>query len=264
MSLEIVQAHGFASLQGAQNFARLQFGVPVAGAFDTTSAHRANRIVGNEPGATCLELALCSVRVRAQDSILLGIAGARCVVSFRGQSAKPGAPLWLQAGDEVDIAQPSVGVLTYVAIRGGFRPAGLVTQRIRAGDVLGACALIANEPVVVAQPWISLLPIEVDPGPQASMFNMGAFFAGKYEITRQIDRRGLRLNGLPLHGGKEIVSEPCCPGCIQVTPNGQLIIVGPDGPTIGGYPKIAVCSRAGLSLAAQAQPGERIVFVKRH
>ncbi|MCC7102173.1 MAG: hypothetical protein IT206_03745 [Fimbriimonadaceae bacterium] len=33
-------------------------------------------------------------------------------------------------------------------------------------------------------------------------------------------------------------SEPCTPGVVQCTPSGEIIVVGPDGPTIGGYRRI--------------------------
>ena len=263
MSLQIVQIFGFASIQAAEHYDHLPFGVPIGGAFDRRSMRRANAIVGNSGCAPCIELALTAMRLRALEPTLIGIAGARCTVKFRDQVAKPGAPLWLQQGDEVDISAPSPGVLTYVAARGGFSKIGLATKRLVAGETLEIQNDLEGDPVVVASPWITSAPIEVEPGPQSSMFNMSAFFAGKYEISRQIDRRGLRIMGLPLTGSKEIASEPCCPGAIQVTPDGQMIIVGPDGPTIGGYPKIAVCIRDSLGIAAQAAPGERIVFTMR-
>ena len=51
---------------------------------------------------------------------------------------------------------------------------------------------------------------------------------------------GLRLNGPPLQVPEgEILSEPVCPGTVQVARDGQCIVLGVDGQTIGGYPKIA-------------------------
>ena len=44
----------------------------------------------------------------------------------------------------------------------------------------------------------------------------------------------------------ELVSEAVCPGAIQVTRDGQCIILGVDGQTIGGYPKIATVISADL------------------
>ena len=74
---------------------------------------------------------------------------------------------------------------------------------------------------------------------------------------------GLRLQGEPLPvPGREMVSEPVCPGTVQVTRNGQCIILGVDGQTIGGYPKIAQVIAADLDKLGQLRPGEQIDFVR--
>jgi allophanate hydrolase subunit 2 len=72
------------------------------------------------------------------------------------------------------------------------------------------------------------------------------------------DRVGLRLEGDPLAhlGPREILSDGMVPGCIQVPPDGRPIVMGADGPTTGGYPKIATVVTADLPLLAQLVPGE--------
>jgi antagonist of KipI len=49
---------------------------------------------------------------------------------------------------------------------------------------------------------------------------------------------------------------------VQVTRDGQCIILGVDGQTIGGYPKIAQVIRADLDLLGQLRPGDRVCFVR--
>ncbi len=59
----------------------------------------------------------------------------------------------------------------------------------------------------------------------------------------------------------EILSEPVLPGSIQVPAGGQPIVTMPDGPTVGGYPKIAVVDPADLWTVAQCRPGRSLRFV---
>ena len=47
---------------------------------------------------------------------------------------------------------------------------------------------------------------------------------------------------------------------MQVVNDGQCIILGVDGQTIGGYPKIAQVIAADLDLLGQLRPGEKIDF----
>ena len=58
-----------------------------------------------------------------------------------------------------------------------------------------------------------------------------------------------------------MVSEPVCPGAVQVTRDGQCIILGVDGQTIGGYPKIAHVISADLDKIGQLRPTQRLRFV---
>src|SRR5207245_3761721 len=72
---------------------------------------------------------------------------------------------------------------------------------------------------------------------------------------------GLRLEAEPLTvPDRELVSEPVCPGTVQVTRDGQCIILGVDGQTIGGYPKIAQVITADLDKLAQLRPGDSVRF----
>ena len=74
---------------------------------------------------------------------------------------------------------------------------------------------------------------------------------------------GLRLAGKPLTmPQREMISEPVCPGSMQVTRDGQCIVLGVDGQTIGGYPKIAQVIQADLDALGQMRPGQTIRFSK--
>jgi allophanate hydrolase subunit 2 len=58
-----------------------------------------------------------------------------------------------------------------------------------------------------------------------------------------------------------IPSEPVLPGSIQVPPGGQPIVTMRDGPTVGGYPKLALVEANLLSWLAQCRPGQSVSFV---
>ena len=78
------------------------------------------------------------------------------------------------------------------------------------------------------------------------------------------DRVGVRLDGpaLPVpSGAASVPSEPMLPGAVQVPPSGLPVVFGPDHPTTGGYPVIAVVTREGLDRLAQAGPGTRLRLV---
>jgi antagonist of KipI len=104
--------------------------------------------------------------------------------------------------------------------------------------------------------------LQILDGSQAGWFPANAL-AVPFRVSAAGNRMGLRLEGEPLPvPDREMVSEPVCPGSVQVTRNGQCIILGVDGQTIGGYPKIAQVISADLDNLGQLRPGESVVFRK--
>lgn len=61
--------------------------------------------------------------------------------------------------------------------------------------------------------------------------------------------------------GADITSEGLVTGTIQVTGQGQPIVMLPARATIGGYAKIATVIAADLDRLGQLRPGQRIRFV---
>ncbi len=80
-----------------------------------------------------------------------------------------------------------------------------------------------------------------------------------FVITALRNRMGMRLSGLTGHT-LELPSQPTCPGVIQWTPSGEIIILGPDGPTLGGYPKLGTVIAADRSRLAQLHTGRKVRF----
>jgi KipI family sensor histidine kinase inhibitor len=98
-------------------------------------------------------------------------------------------------------------------------------------------------------------------GPQDDHFGpeaLAAFLGETYTLAPESDRVGCRLQGprLAHRGVAEIVTDGMVPGCVQVPPDGQPIVMMAGGPTTGGYPKIATVVSADLPALAQLLPGE--------
>ena len=99
------------------------------------------------------------------------------------------------------------------------------------------------------------------PGPQADWFDLPAFFGPPFTVTPASNRMGLRLAGEPLQRKPgELVSEPVAPGAVQVTHDGLPVVLGVDGQTIGGYPKVAHVIAADMDRLGQLRPGQEVRF----
>jgi antagonist of KipI len=85
-----------------------------------------------------------------------------------------------------------------------------------------------------------------------------------FRLSAQSGRMAYRFRGSPLYQENplQLVSTAVVPGTMQVTPDGQLMILMADAQTTGGYPRIGQVCRVDLSLLAQQLPGTSLHFRK--
>ena len=99
------------------------------------------------------------------------------------------------------------------------------------------------------------------PGPQTDAFTPEArqvFTHGVYRLTADCNRMACKLQGPVLEtvAGSDILSDGIVEGSVQVSGNGQPIVMLADHQTTGGYAKIATVIGADLPVLAQLRPGQ--------
>ncbi len=275
--------------RGRAGWAR--FGVPVGGAMDVVSLERANRLIDNPPEAAALELALGRQEFRAEADLVVGIAGADlgAVVSRAGGTASEPVPaghtLALRSGDRLRFAGGRRGVWAYLALPGGVvsrasmgsqssMPRAGIGVTLATGSLVrigtGASYRLPSGTVGRRVPWdggadAGETVVRAWPGPQARAFDASTvrrWFETPWRVSAQSDRVGYRLEGeaLAVPGG-DMISEPVLPGTVQVPPGGQPIVTMADGPTMGGYAKLALVDPRDLPRLSQCAPGTMVRFV---
>jgi biotin-dependent carboxylase-like uncharacterized protein len=289
--IEVLKAPPFATVQDLGWRTGRAMGLPQSGAMDRVLLQEANRCVGNAPGAAALEWALGPGSLRFErDTVVCVLDDAE--VRMNGVAQVRGV-LHLPAGAVVEIVPGRRDRFVYVAVGGGidvqpvlgsrstYLPAGLggfEGRRIKTGDRLpiGATPSSGSTRPVIARPQrgrgdpavAGELVLGVTRGPQWERFDEAAraeFFAGSYTVAPASDRMGYRLQGPAVRPRERAVlpSEPACPGAVQIPDDGQPIVLMPDGPTVGGYPKLAVVVGADLGRLAQCPPGRNVWFAER-
>ena len=255
-------------------------GVPVGGAADRASLAIANALVGNPPDAAALEICLTGPTLEAQSELACVVYGAPFHITLIkvGNADKvlaPGKTFTLSRGDQLQIGGTPQGARAYLAIRGGIQTEKILESRSSLEPIPGGRDLPCPRgkihgrflPSSEYEDWLRgfsfSLPLRVIGGLQADWFHREEFAGQEMTVRPSSNRMGLRLQGQPLTmPDRELASEPVCPGSVQVTRDGQCIVLGVDGQTIGGYPKIAQVISADLDYLGQLRPGDRVRFVR--
>lgn len=275
--LEILSPGGGATIQDLGRRGWKRFGVPVGGAMDAESAKQANRLVGNEESAAVLEFLFTGARLKALQTAEIALTGA---------AVKSGHLPWrnftVQAGEEIVFEEMRCGVWTYLAVRGGFAAprwfgSASVYPRAGLGAALRAGMKLSRKEVPPAKaiagrfvPEMILPHFEETPtigvfrGPEWDLFSAEAqtLLRGQaWTVSRQSDRTGYRLEGAALPSPMaQILSAPLSVGTVQVPPGGQPIVILRDGPTVGGYPRLAILNADEVSRFTQCAPGTQTRF----
>lgn len=247
-----------AAIRGPAREGLRRFGVPPGGPFDLFSAADANRQVGAPADAPTLELLNAATEFLVLESGALGLSGGRFLPSV----TRDGQETWfdgrLIAGDRLTLTPGSHGARLYISAPGGWNldaaseavgPGSEIASRDpdRGGRSAGRGANALHLESLFARwspnfAWTSAIP-EVVHG----------------QTLPQSDRRGVRIQvDAPPIEPTQLRSQPQCVGAIEWTPSGEWIVIGPDGPTVGGYPRIGWIVRSSMPTVAQALPGERL------
>lgn len=279
MALKLLSPGSGIALQDGGRIGWLRYGVPRGGAMDRHAMRTANKLLGNRPDAPVLEVFMQGLRLRVVEDTWLAVAGADFC---------PVVPAWtareLKAGEVIECSAKEGGVFSYLAVPGGFaaeRWFGSASTDLRNGlgqalkkgeqllprekkprasvEGIARRILIEQEQRSYAvKESFSLLP-----GPQFEAFSekaRKALVAANWKVSAHSDRTGYRLDGPKLDLTTAIRSEPVLPGSFQVPGSGQPIITMVDGPTVGGYPKVAVLQDADQDRLAQCAPGTQLNF----
>ncbi len=272
-------------------------GVPPSGPMDSRSHRLANRIVGNPEGAAALELTVSGPTLRFHRAATVAITGADMAAKLNGVAAPTFAPISVPAGAVLSFgAVTGPGQRSYLAIRGGIdaplflgsranfslgRFGGHATGTLRAGDVLkigdikttDVVTLAPDERPELTRDWV----IGVRSGPHGAPdffteADIADLFSARYEVHFNSSRTGVRLIGpqpawARADGGEaglhpsNIHDNAYAIGSIDFTGD-MPIILGPDGPSLGGFVCPAVIARDELWKIGQLKPGDGVRFVE--
>jgi len=263
--LEISRAAAIALLVDRGRPGRMHEGVPPGGPLVRALFARANEGAGNPADACAMEI---------YGTIEVVARGGPLVIAD-----DESGPITLAEGDKHVVSTAGRARVRYLALAGGIdaplqlgsRCALLVAGiggLLRRGDRLVPGRAIESVEARSASAIVLDAPIAIMPGPDASDVALEDLRAHEFRILPSSDRTGTRLEGPPLGGASPLSthastmsrrSTPMVMGAIELTPSG-LIVLGPDHPTTGGYPVVAVVRSTSLDALFAKPIGAAVRF----
>ncbi|MFP3343072.1 urea carboxylase [Halomonas sp. SIMBA_159] len=272
-------------------------GVPPSGPFDDWSFRLGNRLLNNPADAAGLEITLTGPTLRFHRATQIVLAGAELPATLDGETAPFWQVLDISAGATLMLGKAAAGARAYLLVRGGIECPRYLGSRstftlgqfgghggraLRSGDMLDLPLLT---PTPAAQLEKMLIPtfgsgktwhVAVLYGPhgEPDFFtddDIERFFDYEWEVHYNSSRTGVRLIGprpewARADGGEaglhpsNIHDNAYAFGTIDFTGD-MPVILGPDGPSLGGFVCPATVVRAERWKLGQLAAGDKIRFV---
>jgi len=269
-------------------------GVPPSGPMDSRALRLANRLVGNAPGAAALEITVAGPTLVARCDLEVAVTGAPIALHLDGATMAMHESIALRAGQTLRIGRVSAGCRAYLAVNGGIDVpdylgsastftlgefGGHGGRVLRAGDVLHVGAPSdeprLGKPDALVPVYGTHWEIGVLIGPHAApdFFtpqDIETFFGTDWAVHYNSSRTGVRLIGpkptwARSDGGEaglhpsNIHDNAYAVGAIDFTGD-MPVILGPDGPSLGGFVCPATVAHAELWKLGQLAPGHTVRF----
>ncbi len=269
-------------------------GVPPSGPMDALSFRLGNRLLCNEEGAPGLECTVTGPTLKFDTATAVVITGADFGALLNGAPAALYSVIEIAAGDTLELPQcGDTGARAYVLFRGGLdipkylgsastftlgKFGGHGGRALQTGDILHlarAAAVESSAPMPVAEPITNSWTIGVHYGPHGApdFFtdeDIVTFFDAAWKVHYNSSRTGVRLIGpkpkWARRDGGEAGLHPSnlhdnayAIGAVDFTGD-MPVILGPDGPSLGGFVCPAVITHEELWKMGQLRPGDTIRF----
>jgi urea carboxylase len=272
-------------------------GVPPSGPMDSRALRLGNRLLGNDDRAAALEITLSGPTLKFNCDAQLVVTGAEIDLSLDGERLENNRIIHVRRGMTLrmsDIAD--AGVRSYLCLRGGFNVpdylgskstftlgqfGGHAGRALRTGDVLHISPLTSPcpeqaLPQALRTRLAAVRELRVIAGPHGApeYFTpdyMQTFFATDWEVHFNSSRTGVRLIGpkpewVRDSGGEaglhpsNIHDNPYAIGAVDFTGD-MPVILGPDGPSLGGFVCPVTIIEADLHAVGQLKAGDKVRFV---
>jgi urea carboxylase len=274
-------------------------GVPTSGPFDSYSFRLGNRLLDNQESAAGLEITLQGPILKFSCEAKIVLTGAEIEAKLDGQKIATYEVVSVTAGQQLHLGRiTEKGARAYLCVAGGFQCPDYLQSKstftlgqfgghngraLRAGDVLSLDAQHCNPNIKPKNLEDGLKPgidnhwqLRVVYGPHGApdfftANDIQTFFNTDWEVHYNSSRTGVRLIGpkpewARTSGGEagmhpsNIHDNAYAFGTVDFTGD-MPVILGPDGPSLGGFVCPATVISADLWKLGQVRAGDKIRFL---
>lgn len=258
-------------------------GIPRGGVMDSRSTIIGNRLVGNIDNNPIIEMALRGPKIKTMGDAYMAITGAEIKITINNKVVDMYETLHVPSGSTIDLGTINKGARSYLALNGEWKvdqwlescsPIPIINLKNLQSNLLAKNSkLVINTQKMISKKRCpenlrhldNQNTIRIIRGPEYDLMsssNQSYLSDSEFTIHKNSNRMAVSTEEyIPNYQNeKELISSANLIGTIQLTNQGQLLILMNDGGTTGGYPRIANVISADIPKVAQLTAGQKINF----
>lgn len=280
MSIQVISPGFYSTVQDLGRFGHQHYGVPQSGVMDRYSAKVANLLVGNPSNSAVIEMTMLGAELKFKVDTLIAVSGLEAQLRLNNKKIAINQAHLVKKGDSLKVKQISKGFRAYLAVKGGIQTKMVLgsrsfykhitaSEKLELGDILPILKtdlkdIKARATIKFKENFYNSKTVEVSKGPEWEYLPkvlQEKLIKSSFKISKNNSRQAYQLRETLKNNLKPILTQPVLPGTVQLTPNGNIIILMRDCQVTGGYPRIFQLTERSINKIAQKRVNDTICFI---
>ena len=276
--IKIIKSGMYSSIQDLGRPGVEKFGQSESGAINFRAMMLSNKMLDNPLSNPVIEMTIVGPEFEVLKDITIAVFGTE-KITLNGSIVSTASLIELKEGDHVKVGR-LLDTRGYIAVRATINSKHILGSQsvhsqlldihpLREGDVIkidGANEESLKKKVMSKYPTVKTYKgkpvIRVMIGEDAERVkNLDSFFKESYTIQSDSNRMAIKLSGTKIEADEyDIVSDVTRLGLIQVTKDGNPMVLMNDRQTTGGYLRLGTVAKVDLPILADARLESLVYF----
>jgi biotin-dependent carboxylase-like uncharacterized protein len=279
-SFTIIKPGLFTTIQDMGRYGYRKFGIPLSGALDKYSAGLANALVNKPITSAVIELLMTGPKIKFNSDTYIAVTGADISPKIEEADIRMNMATLIRKGQHLSFGKIKWGAVSYISCGNEILSEIILGSKSYSKDITPInqfypgqliyldkntrIACIPSSSAKVQKEHFFTRKIKALKGPEFELLlkrDRDIIMNEYFIVSKEYNRMGYKLEGHPIINERaSMISSSVMPGTVQLTPNGQLIILMNDCQTTGGYPRILHLPQDSINQVAQKKPGDEFLF----
>jgi biotin-dependent carboxylase-like uncharacterized protein len=275
--IELLSSGFYTTIQDLGRYQFTHYGVPLSGSMDKKLSKLANLLVGNSINEAVIEMTYSGPKLKFHSDCVIAISAFKAEVLINQKPIQTNHQVKVENGDVLTIQK--IENRAYLAVKSGIDAEKKLNSYSQYSDITKHSKLSKGDKIKFNATDFKFnqknssirydlsdyenYTLKVYPLPEFELLHKDVkaeLKLKKFSIASKSNRMAYQFEETVKNQLTGIRSKPVCPGTVQLTPEGKLIVLMRDAQVTGGYPRIFQLTEQSINVLSQRPIKSKIRF----